>query len=170
MVSGHLSTHLSLVRRFKFINVELVEAKVEAAPKAEDGGEDAVSSVAALLERLELGHLTSKLVLNGYDSVGSLDTLTRADLHYLGICDTEDQDKIITAAASWSCSHQDGDDHDLDSGYFEASSGSGNSEDLGSVASVSRRLGSGRRTRHHSSLPVSEVWSRSLLPDTDMTF
>ena len=60
------------VGRFKFINVELVETDKDNHKEALT-----VSSLSDLLHSLELAHLTSKLELNGYDKLESLETITR---------------------------------------------------------------------------------------------
>ena len=154
------------VGRFKFINVELVEADTETDREqrtsvSEDGSE--VTSVPDLLSQLGLAHLTSKLVLNGYDKLESLDSVTKADLEYLGIRDSEEQSKIIAAASSLSNREvkTDASPDRLDSGCFDC--GSGDEEPASEVRCVERRqLGVSRRTVHHSSLPVSDSWSHYL--------
>ena len=149
------------VGRFKFIYVELLEASIETDKErrssvSEDG--DEVSSVSDLLARLGLTHLTSKLVLNGYDKLESLDSVTKVDLEYLGISDTEEQSKIIMAAMSLSKEDIRTEESRLDSGCFDC--GSGDDEPASGSRGVERRqLGVSRRTVHHSSLPVSDSWS-----------
>ena len=149
------------VGRFKFIYVELLEASIETDKErrssvSEDG--DQVTSVSDLLARLGLAHLTSKLVLNGYDKLESLDSVTKVDLEYLGISDTEEQSKIIMAAMSLSSEDIRTEESRLDSGCFDC--GSGDDEPASGSRVVERRhLGVSRRTVHHSSLPVSDSWS-----------
>ena len=85
------------VGRFKFINVEIVEAEAMADIKSLQGA--TVDSMSDLLAKLNLSELTSKLELNGFDKLESLETISRADLSYLGVVTTSAQDKIIQAAA-----------------------------------------------------------------------
>ena len=161
------------VGRFKFINVELVEPEVETDKEgkcsvSEEAGDAA--SVSDLLVRLGLAHLTSKLVLNGYDKLESLDSVTKVDLQYLGISDSEEQSKIVMAAMSLSkgdIKTNDSPDR-LDSGCFDCGSG----DDTPSSGSVERRhLGVSRRTVHHSSLPASDSWSHYMTDDvSDVLF
>ena len=61
------------VGRFKFINVKIVETETEAARE----GVTTVATLAELLHMLQLSHLTSKLELNGYDNLDSLESITR---------------------------------------------------------------------------------------------
>ena len=164
------------VGRFKFINVELVEPEMETADKerrcsvSEEA--DKVASVSDLLVQLGLVHLTSKLVLNGYDKLESLDSVTKVDLQYLGISDSEEQSKIMMAAMSLSkgdIKTNESPDR-LDSGCFDC--GSGDEDATSASGSVERRhLGVRGRTVHHSSLPASDSWSHYMTDDiSDVLF
>jgi len=83
------------VGRFKFINVEIVENKSDKSQPLPD--QENISTVADLLEKLGLPHLTSKLELNGFDQIETLETVTRTDLEFLAITDKDEQDKLIEA-------------------------------------------------------------------------
>ena len=114
------------VGRFKFINVEIVEAEAVADMKALDGS--SVDSMSDLLTKLNLSELTSKLELNGFDKLESLETISRADLEYLGVVSRTEQDKIIQAGSLLRSGgirvSEPGDESNLDSGYFECGGGS----------------------------------------------
>jgi len=58
-----------------------------------------VTSVPGLLCHLDLAHLTSRLILHGWDSLPRLSTLVRTDLDYLGIIDRSEQDRLLAAVA-----------------------------------------------------------------------
>lgn len=83
------------VGRFKFINVEIVENKSDKSQPLPD--QENISTMADMLEKLGLSHLTSKLELNGFDQIETLETVTRTDLEFLGITDKDEQDKLIEA-------------------------------------------------------------------------
>lgn len=84
---------------FKFINVEEVEEVVVPPPTAVPDLRLAEVTVTGLLCRLELAHLTSRLVLNGWDSLGRLEQLGRRDLVYLGVQDRGEQDRLLAAVS-----------------------------------------------------------------------
>ena len=160
------------VGRFKFINVEIVETGMgtewRGSVSEEGGSVTSVTSLSDLLATLELAHLTSKLVLNGYDKLESLDSVTRADLEYLGIRDAEEQTKILQAAVSLSNGDikiEDSSDRQ-DSGCFDCGSGSGDEDPASGSEGVERRhLAVSRRTKYHSSLPASDSWSHYMNND-----
>lgn len=84
------------VGRFKFINVEIVEGESVSVNSLQGATVDNISD---LLTKLNLSDLTSKLELNGFDKLECLETISRADLSYLGVLSTTEQDKIIQAGA-----------------------------------------------------------------------
>jgi len=81
---------------FKFINVEEVEEVSSPAHLSLHVSEE--TDLPDLLARLRLSHHTSRLVLNGWDTVNRLPALTRRDLIYLGIDDLSEQDRLLAAA------------------------------------------------------------------------
>ena len=85
------------VGRFKFINVEMVETKSDTCQSLPD--QENISSMSDLLDKLGLSHLTSKLELNGFDQLETLETVTRKDLEFLAITNREEQEKLIEAGA-----------------------------------------------------------------------
>jgi len=113
---------------FKFINVE----ELETLPAADHSISE--STLTGLLCRLDLAHLTSRLVLNGWDSLAKLKKLGRKDLVYLGINDKDEQDKLLTAVSVL----QTGSDKvrttsgRVDSGYYDVRDSE--SEDLDASA------------------------------------
>ena len=84
------------VGRFKFINVEIVEGESVTVNSLQGS---TVHNISDLLTKLNLSDLTSKLELNGFDKLECLETISRADLTYLGVASTTEQDKIIQAGA-----------------------------------------------------------------------
>ena len=96
--------------------------------------------------------------------------MTKVDLQYLGISDSEEQSKIITAAMSLSngdIKTNDSPDR-LDSGCFDCGSGD---DTPASVSGPVERRGVRRRTVHHSSLPATDSWSHYMTDDvSDVLF
>ena len=121
------------VGRFKFINVEIVEGESVTVNSLNGSTVDNISD---LLTKLNLSDLTSKLELNGFDKLECLETISRADLSYLGVLSTTEQDKIIQAGAllrsgslKVSAPAEDG-ENQPDSGYFDCG-GDGEGEGAG---------------------------------------
>ena len=83
--------------KFKFIHVELVDPTPSKKPSVADEDTDTVLTISDLLARLKLDHLLSKLDLNGFDCLEKLETITRADMEFIGIIDNEEQDKLLQA-------------------------------------------------------------------------
>ena len=139
------------VGRFKFINVELVETKSGTCQDLL--GKENIATMADLLEKLGLTHLTSKLELNGFDQLETLETVTRADLEFLAITDREEQDKLI-AAGTFLLEKQKTEER-LDSGYFDCE----NSDEI--KESLPPLLFSHRHYSALSSTPRSSLCSSS---------
>ena len=144
------------VGRFKFINVEIVEGESVSVNSLQGSTVDNISD---LLTKLNLSDLTSKLELNGFDKLESLETVSRADLSYLGVLSTTEQDKIIQAGALLRSGSlrvtatptEDG-ENQPDSGYF----------DCGEVER--EREGAGRQ---RLSTPRSSLYSLSEAEETE---
>ena len=74
---------------FKFVSVKLVQE--EPSPPSE-------CSLGGLLSTLELFSWVSRLELNGFDTIQKLKAISREDLEFFEIEDSEVQDKILTIA------------------------------------------------------------------------
>ena len=74
---------------FKFVSVELVQ---------EEPSTPSDCSLEGLLSTLELSLLVSRLELNGFDTIQKLKAISREDLEFFEIEDSEVQDKILTIA------------------------------------------------------------------------
>ena len=152
------------IGRFKFINVELVESK-----KVVLEDKKVFSSLTELLDELNLGHLKSKLELNGYERAESLETILRPDLEYLGISDLGEQDRVLELGAALATgdirveSSAGSGEARLDSGCYDVTSLSSADESLETVETrvvVERRSVSvQRRTKQ---LSLGEVWSQDV--------
>ena len=144
------------VGRFKFINVEIVEGESVSVNSLQGSTVDNISD---LLTKLNLSDLTSKLELNGFDKLECLETVSRADLSYLGVLSTSEQDKIIQAGAllrsgslKVTTPEAGEGDNQPDSGYFDCGGeGEGEGE------------GAGRQR----STPRSSLYSLSEVEETD---
>ena len=74
---------------FKFVSVKLVP---------EEPSTPSECSLEGLLSTLELSSVVSRLELNGFDTIQKLKTISREDLEFFEIEDSEVQDKILTIA------------------------------------------------------------------------
>ena len=85
----------SRVGKFKFINVEMLSSSARKTSPRSDN--PLPTTVPLLLSRLGLQEHIPKLVLNGYDSLTTLQQLGKEDLVYLGIVDQNHQTALLTA-------------------------------------------------------------------------
>ena len=141
------------VGRFKFINVEIVEGESVTVNSLQGSTVDNISD---LLTKLNLSDLTSKLELNGFDKLECLETISRADLTYLGVASTTEQDKIIQAGAllrsgslKVATPAEEG-ENQPDSGYFDG-----------------EREGEGEAAGRQRSTPRSSLYSLSEVEEAD---
>ncbi|KAK6187805.1 hypothetical protein SNE40_005748 [Patella caerulea] len=92
------------VGNFHFCNVEVIVddaplyQRKDKHPKRKNSKKSKPKSVEELMQRIGLEHLTSLLLLNGYDQLEIFSEIDEEDLNILNISDPEQRAKLLTAA------------------------------------------------------------------------